>query len=207
MPNLEKYKVILWDFDGVILDSMPIRTKGFEVVLQGYPKDQIDQLISYHLHNGGLSRYVKFRYFFEKIRNESITEETVAKLASDFSKIMLSLLINPALLINDSLSFIKQQTSQYKMHIVSGSDGNELRKICDGLNISKYFLSIMGSPTPKKELVKTLIAQQAYNKKEIIFIGDSINDLEAATFNQLDFAGYNNIALKKNGSFYIESFT
>lgn len=206
MLNLEKYKIILWDFDGVILDSMPIRTKGFEVVLQTYPKEQVDELIKFHLNNGGLSRYVKFRHFFENIRKETITDEIVNQLASSFSSIMLSLLINPELLINDSLLFITQQAVLKKMHIVSGSDQQELRKICEELDIARYFLSITGSPTPKKELVSNLINEYGYYKNELILIGDSLNDFDAATVNQIDFAGFNNVTLKDLGAFYIEKF-
>src|SRR2546428_5884187 len=148
MKSLSQYKVILWDFDGVIMDSMPIRDKGFEEVLKEYPMEQVKALMLFHQQNGGLSRYVKFRYFFEEIRKESITEDRINELASSFSKIMLSLLIDEKLLIEDSVSFIRNNLKNFEMHIVSGSDGIELRQICEALHLTQYFRSINGSPTP-----------------------------------------------------------
>lgn len=204
---LSKYKVLLWDFDGVIMDSMPIRSKGFEVVLAGYPKEQVDQLMAFHEANGGLSRYVKFRYFFEEIRKESITDQEVLILADKFSEIMLSLLMDQNLLIQDSVSFIRSNWQKFEMHIVSGSDGKELRIINDSLDLSSFFKTINGSPTPKKQLVAAVLADNQYDKKEVILIGDSINDFDAASFNEISFAGYNNTELKKVSGNYIEQFT
>ena len=206
MKSLENYKVILWDFDGVILDSMAIRDQGFVEVLKEYPEVQVNELLVYHRKNGGLSRYVKFRYFFEKIRAEEISNDSVNGLAEQFSDVMKSLLINPSLLISDSLNFIVENARRYKMHIVSGSDGNELRYLCEQLDIDEYFLTIDGSPTPKKQLVKSVISQFGYAQKDCVLIGDSINDFEAAESNSIDFMGFNNSDLMDMGTSYIKSF-
>ena len=202
----EKYKVILWDFDGVIMDSMPVRSNGFAAVLKNYPVDQVSQLMDFHNQNGGLSRYVKFRYFFETIRGEFITEEEVQSLADSFSEIMLNSLVNKELLIQDSVAFIEANSDKYEMHIVSGSDGVELNKICDALDLSKYFKSINGSPTPKNQLVASLIGNNNYDKSNIVLVGDSINDLDAANTNGISFVGYNNQALNSDNNFYITLF-
>ncbi|MES2278382.1 MAG: HAD family hydrolase [Bacteroidota bacterium] len=206
MKDLEKYKIVLWDFDGVIMDSMPIRDKGFVDTLSvDYPKEQVDNLLEFHRANGGLSRYVKFRYFFEKIRNEEVTEEEILELAQKFSEVMLSLLIDEKLLIEDSVSFIKSNYAKYKFHIVSGSDGKELNKICQGVGLDKFFITIEGSPTPKKQLVENILQQYGYDKNDCVLIGDSHNDHEAAQFNGISFFGYNNSALRELG--YIDNFT
>ena len=61
---LTSKKVILWDFDGVILDSDKIRVEGFKQSLKDYPSNQVQALLDYHHRNGGLSRYNKFKFFF-----------------------------------------------------------------------------------------------------------------------------------------------
>jgi phosphoglycolate phosphatase-like HAD superfamily hydrolase len=190
-------KVIFWDFDGVLMDSNKVRDIGFERVLSNYPKHQVDKLMDFHHANGGLSRYVKFRYFFEEVLKHKVTDEQIQAMATSFSLIMKSLLVNPDLLIQDSLEFVKQQFEQKTpMHIVSGSDQTELRFLCKELNIEHYFLSIHGSPTAKKILVKNVIEENNYLKENIVLIGDSINDFEAAKENEITFCGYNNASLK-----------
>ncbi len=204
MINFSKYNCILWDFDGVLMDSMPVREHGFKKVLSAYAEEDVAALVDYHRKNGGLSRYVKFRYFFETIRKESITEDQVHALAQAFSGIMLDLLMNPSLLIKDPWNFIERNHNHIDMHIVSGSDGTELNTICKTLNVSSYFKTIAGSPTPKIKLVEEILRNNRY--KNVVLIGDSLNDLEAANVNGIDFLGYNNPALKPHAKSYIESF-
>lgn len=196
---------ILWDFDGVILDSMAVRDWGFEEIFKNFSSDQVAQLVAYHRANGGLSRYVKIRYFYEEVLNKDISETKVIEYANKFSKLMKQELTNPKNLIMDSVSFIKANYNKYNFHIVSGSDQEELRFLCSELNIAEYFLSIHGSPTAKKQLVKTLMENNEYSKNKTCLIGDSINDYEAAEFNGIGFYGYNNLALKENHK-YIDSF-
>jgi len=199
-------KVIFWDFDGVILDSMAVRDWGFREIFKAFSKEQVDDLITYHRANGGLSRYVKIRYFYEEILNKEITEAKVLEYAERFSILMKQELTNPKNLILDTVNFIKQNHTNYKFHIVSGSDQKELRFLCKELGLSSYFLSIHGSPTPKKELVATVFKDHTYHHKNCCLIGDSINDYEAAEANSIIFYGYNNLNLQKISTNYIVSF-
>jgi HAD superfamily hydrolase (TIGR01549 family) len=190
-------KVIFWDFDGVLMDSNAVRDLGFERVLAEFPKDQVNKLLAFHQSNGGLSRYVKFRYFFEDIRKVQITDDEILLWAEQFSLIMKELLVNPELLIDETLNFVKKNQGKYTMHITSGSDQDELRFLCKSLMIDDLFTSIHGSPKPKKEWVKELIEMYGYNKLECVLIGDSINDREAALQNNIQFQAYNNEDLEK----------
>jgi len=195
---VKRIKVIFWDFDGVLMDSNSVRDLGFERVLAEFPKDQVNQLLKFHQANGGLSRYVKFRYFFEKVRGESITHEEVLIWAEHFSVIMKELLVNPNLLVLETINFVKENQGKYIMHITSGSDQDELRFLCKQLGIDGLFSSIHGSPKPKSEWVGEIIKVKNYNTEECVLIGDSINDWEAAMENGIGFWGYNNTVVALN---------
>lgn len=194
---MNKIKTLFWDFDGVIMDSNAVRDRGFEEVLKDFSPTEVDALMIFHRDNGGLSRYVKFRHFFEDIRGESITEAQVKVWAEKFSKIMMQSLNRPDLLIQETLNFIKANAQKYTMHIVSGSDQTELRQICKSLDIAKYFNSIHGSPTPKNDLVAALLQEQSYDLNACLLIGDSRNDYEAAKVNGIQFMGYGNKKIKE----------
>lgn len=190
-------KIIFWDFDGVLIDSNTIRNDGFEMVLNDFPREQVSKLLTFHQNNGGLSRYVKFRYFFEEIRKENISNEQLYEWSKLFSSIMRDKLINPNLLIKETIHFVKENYKTLIMHIVSGSDENELKYICKSQNIDTYFKSIHGSPTPKNELIKDLIIRNNYNSENCVLVGDSINDYEAAIENNISFVAYNNSSLSR----------
>lgn len=204
MKNLVEYKVLLWDFDGVIMDSNLIREQGFIEVLKSYPSEEVQKLIRFHRENGGLSRYVKFKFFFENILQSSLSQEELTRLTDEFSLIMKRNLTSDKLIIHDSLDFIKMYSKKIEMHIVSGSDQNELRGLCEYFNIANHFKSINGSPTHKDLLVEEIIQLGKLNRDDVCLIGDSVNDLNAASVNGINFAGYNNMQLFDDN--YITSF-
>ena len=109
-------------------------------------------------------------------------------------------------LIMNSVSFIRSKYSNFNFHIVSGSDQKELKYLCKKLDISDLFISINGSPTTKEILIEKIIIKHQYKRKETGLIGDSINDLEAAKFNKIQFYGYNNPSLNDKCK-YIVSFS
>ena len=195
---------ILFDFDGVILNSMPVRKFGFQEIFKSFAPDQVEALIKYHEPNGGWSRYVKIRYFFEEILGQPISEEEVNQWAAKYSAIMRQSLTDPKNLIRETVDFIESVYQQLPLHIVSGSDGEELRFLCEQLGVAKYFQSIAGSPTPKTQLVKNVLMNNA--ESNYILIGDSVNDYDSAIANNVRFYGYNNPALKGMGAGYIDSF-
>ncbi len=179
------------------MDSMPTRDLGFLKVLKDFPESEVIQLMDFHSKNGGLSRYVKFRYFFEEIRKEPISEQEVKIWAEKFSTIMMEHLCDENLLIQETVQFVKNNQLEYDMYIVSGSDGNELRNICEAVGISHLFKSIEGSPTPKTKLIEQLVLTNKMDKTKCVLIGDSFNDFSAAEENNIFFIGYNNPEIEK----------
>lgn len=199
-------KNVLWDFDGVILDSMPIREYGFRKIFEKFSNDLVERLVEYHNQNGGLSRFHKIKFFFNTLLDQEISDRQIAEYADQFSSIMKNELTNPKYLIKETVEFIENNYRNYNFHIVSGSEHNELNYLCKTLGIDKYFRSINGSPIHKNDLVVDLLKKEKYLNEETIFIGDSINDYEAAITNGLEFYGYNNEDLKSKGN-YIGNFT
>jgi HAD superfamily hydrolase (TIGR01549 family) len=197
-------KQILFDFDGVIIDSMDVRDFGFRYIFRNYPEKLVEELIQYHRYNAGLSRYVKIRYFYEKLLGTSIDDDKINLLAEEFSKIMKDKLTDESILINETVEFIQSIYKTIPLHIVSGSDEIELNFLCNALGLKEYFVTIEGSPTPKNDLVSKIMKTYDYEPKETLLIGDSINDYEAAKKNHLYFVGFNNINLKKVSDVYAD---
>lgn len=199
-------KNILFDFDGVILDSMPIRDFGFRKIFKEYDNELVEKLIEYHNINGGLSRFVKIKYFYKELLGKSIDEKTILNYADKFSQIMKEELVKKKYLIQETVDFIQNNHKNYNFHIVSGSEEKELNYLCEKLGLSNYFITIGGSPTAKTKLVRGVLIKFKYKKSETILIGDSINDYEASKDNNIEFYGYNNLGLEENSKIYIKNF-
>lgn len=191
-------KNIIFDFDGVILDSVPTKTEGFKKLFQNFSTDEVNKLVLYHELNGGKSRYVKIKYFFNELLHKDISEQEILEYANKYSEITKEELTNPKYIIEDTLNFIKTNHKKYEMHIASGADEEDLKYICEKLDLTKYFLSINGSPKIKSEIVKDILLDNSYDINETVLIGDSVNDFDSAKDNGIDFFAYNNQKLKSH---------
>lgn len=195
--KMNETDVVFWDFDGVILNSNSVRDLGFERVLSEYPRNQVEELLAFHRENGGLSRYVKFRHFFEAIRGEEVGDDDIRLFANRFSEIMKKLLNDKSLLFDETLDIAKEVKGKVNQFITSGSDQNELRFLAKQLEISSLFDGIYGSPVPKTSHIANLIENNQYNAKKCLIVGDSINDYQAAVDNEIGFVSFNSPELEK----------
>ena len=72
-------KAIIFDFDGVISESVNVKTKTFAKLYLKYGKEISEKVVDHHLLNGGISRFVKFQLYHEKflgikLNNQQIKE-------------------------------------------------------------------------------------------------------------------------------------
>lgn len=185
-----KYKYIIFDFDGVLAESNEVRFEGFQLLFKNYPDTQVNKLVEYAKLNGGISRYEKIRYFFESIRNESISDESVQDFAKQYSYLVKQKVIG-AFPVKGSLEFLNRYKDKYVFSIVSGSDQNELRDVCKERRIDNFFVEILGSPVSKDKNIFDLLFKREWKKNLSLYVGDSINDLHAAQSNGIDFIGRN----------------
>ena len=56
---IKKYNLIIFDFDGVIKNSLEVKSKAFERLFESYGKLITKKIKAHHKKNEGLSRYKK----------------------------------------------------------------------------------------------------------------------------------------------------
>ena len=54
-------KTIIFDFDGVILESLDVKTEAFKKLYQPYGPSISNKVVENHLENEGISRYEKIK--------------------------------------------------------------------------------------------------------------------------------------------------
>ena len=188
MKNLESYKNLIFDCDGIILNSNKIKTEAFKEVVYHYGKEAAEELVKFHVENGGISRYEKFNYFFETISiNNNLDKNSinVEKLIENYgSKVEKKL----------EVCEISTQIMKYRKYsngvwyVVSGSDQNELIKIFKKKQLKNSFDGgIYGSPLSKYEIFKNIFKDKIDEISKSIYIGDSKYDYLAAKKIGMDF--------------------
>lgn len=180
-------KNIFFDFDGVILDSVDCKTQAFEAMYLKYGREIANQVKSYHLENGGVSRFEKFKYWHEKHLGIKITKEQLAFLSEEFSAQVVDKVVSSNE-IDGAIDFIKKNYKNYKFWIITGTPTIEMKQIADKIGIAPYFLGIHGSPEKKKYWVDHLVKTFQLKPNETLFLGDAMTDYEAAKYGGLHFA-------------------
>ena len=87
--KIDKYEAFFFDFDGVIVDSINIKTDAFAELYKPFGEEVISKVVSHHVSHGGMSRFEKFRYYHENFINKKISESEMMELAQKFSDLVV----------------------------------------------------------------------------------------------------------------------
>lgn len=183
--NVAQYQTLVFDCDGVILNSNKIKTQAFYDVVKDYGHEPAQALVDYHVQNGGISRYAKFEYFITDILGKPLDLAELNNLTERFAYEVKKALLTCE--VAEGLDQLKAQTPNANWLIVSGGDQQELREVFAERGLDHYFDGgIFGSPDTKD----TIFARETANgniNKQALFLGDSKYDHQAATAAGLDF--------------------
>ena len=136
-PNYNKFKNIIFDFDGVILDSLDCKTDAFYQMYLPYGKGIASKVREYHISNGGVSRFEKFKIWYKEYLQIDLSEEEIKDLANEFSKLVFEKVINSNP-VPGVFEFIKRYHNDFNFYIISGTPHSEIKKICNAIGISDY---------------------------------------------------------------------
>lgn len=177
---LVKNKVLVFDFDGVILESVTNKMNAFKAWVPEKYAAFRDTFSDYNAKAFGKSRFVQIRYFYEELVKEDISEATLLTEVERFSQLNAKTILLTEWVegIQDFIRAAYQ--ANYPLYILSGTPQEELENIVEKKGLTHYFKSIIGSPTTKIEGLTQIINKGGYTPKEIFFFGDANADASAA---------------------------
>ena len=187
MRPLSEYKTLVFDCDGVVLNSNQLKIQAyFDVAIKfGADENQAKALVRHHVMLGGISRYPKFEYFLREIMHQHLTEQAMHVLLTSFTEEVKRLLMNCE--ISPDLAALREASPDAKWMIISGGDQSELREIFKQRGLDGLFeAGIFGSPD-NKDLILDREVSLGHIVKPALFVGDSRYDHQASTNAGLDF--------------------
>ena len=179
-------KNIIFDFDGVILNSHKAKTDGFYEVFKKYGKEIAKKSKKFHLKNIGKSRYYKFIYIYKNYLRKKINTKIIKDLDKEFDDFVLDKI--DVLKISTALKNFLRLKKKYNFYVSTSTPTKKIKRILKKKKIFNCFDNIYGSPRKKVQHIK----QIKRNKKITIFIGDSIEDFYAAKSTNINFLLKNN---------------
>lgn len=187
MNGEQMTKIVILDFDGVIVESTDIKTEAFRKLFSSYP-EHVDEIVEYHKKHMGVSRFDKFSYIFKNILKKPLSNEKKAELGRRFSALVVEE-IKTCPLVLGAQEFLEKYSKNLKLFIASSTPDEELRNLVKAKGLQKYFQGIYGSALKKSEIAARLMEKEGAKKEEVLFVGDAAADLAEAEKAGVQFIG------------------
>ncbi|WP_243544296.1 HAD family hydrolase [Pseudodesulfovibrio tunisiensis] len=182
-------QAVFFDFDGVILDSVSVKTEAFGDLYAEYGPDVRRAVVEYHLAHGGVSRFEKFRHFHENILGSPMTEELMHDLCSAFNRLTMTKIMAADFIPGARKTLGELNLRSIPAFVASGTPQAELEQVVSARIGSGVFAEVHGSPRTKPEIVRDVLARHKLNPGECVFVGDAMTDFNAARECRVPFLG------------------
>jgi phosphoglycolate phosphatase-like HAD superfamily hydrolase len=203
---MKKIKAIIFDYDGVIAESVNVKTDAFAAMYKPYGDEVVEEVVKHHEANGGISRFEKFKIYHESFLNKKIDEDGVDQLAKEFSSLVMQKVVDSPY-VTGVFEFLDANYEAYDFFISTGTPTGEIEMILNQKDIRKYFKKVYGSPEKKTSHVEKILLANQYSRDEIVFIGDALTDRDAARNNNIAFIGrYTTTEEIKKEEYLIDDF-
>jgi len=185
---MKKYDAIIFDFDGVLAESVDVKTRAFEALYAEYGDRIVEQVRDYHLQHGGISRFEKFRYYHEVLLGKTLTKDEENQLGDRFSQYVEDAVVE-SVYVAGAYNFLENYYQSIPLFVASGTPDVELKRIVSRRNMAHYFISVHGSPAKKGDIIQDILTKHSFNPDRVLMIGDAIADYEGAIAAGIKFIG------------------
>ena len=110
---------IILDFDGVILESVSVKTEAFRELFSSEP-DHVEEIVQFHIENGGMSRFDKIRYIYSHILRKELTEIQFHHLSASFADLVLEKVIQSPF-VPGAKEFLQNNYTKVPLYVVSAT--------------------------------------------------------------------------------------
>jgi HAD superfamily hydrolase (TIGR01549 family) len=182
---LQEKQIIFWDFDGVIKDSVTVKSAGYETLFAEYGKKISTKVRQHHEEHGGVSRFEKIPLYLSWA-GEVDTSENVQEFCDRFSAIVKQAVID-APWVPGVREYLLSKNENQRFVLVTATPQDEIEQILQALSIIHCFTEIHGAPKPKTLAVQEVLERLQCSPDRALLVGDSDSDLNAAEANQVPF--------------------
>lgn len=179
-------KGIIFDFDGVIVESADIKTEAFAKLFESKGRGVVEKVVAYHKDNMGVSRFDKFRHIFCNILHRELDNNEFDSLCARFASLVVDAVI-AAPFVKGAQEFLKKNSKLFSFFIVSATPQEEIGEIVRRRHLVKIFKTVYGAPLTKYDAVKKILHEGGVNPGNALYVGDAMSDYLAAKDNGVKF--------------------
>ena len=173
------FDAIVFDFDGVLVESTDVKTHAFGALYAEHGPEIQRCVIEHHVANAGLSRYLKFRFYQEQLLGVPYSEADGVRLSNEFSSMVVDLIVK-APYVRGAHEFLLAHHRSLPLFVASGTPQDELLHIVEKRGMAQYFQKVRGTPATKGEILGDIIGTHGFSAQRVLMVGDAYADWEGA---------------------------
>lgn len=175
---LRDYRVVFWDFDGVIKESVDLKGEAFERLFTGFGAELAARIRRHHEEHGGMSRYEKIPLYLRWAGRSASAEET-AQFSEAFGSAVMQAVVD-APWVAGAREYLQANCRRQRFVLVTATPQKEIEEILRVLNAYEWFFRVFGIPLAKSAAILCGLRHSGCGPDAALMIGDSQSDLEAA---------------------------
>lgn len=176
-------RAAVFDFDGVIAESTEIKTEAFRRLFDGD-----ERAVEYHEANMGVSRYDKFRHITTEILGRTYTPKDERRLGERFSELVVDEVVRCPL-VPGARELLERLAGELPLFVASATPEEEVRQIVSLRELDALFQGVYGTPATKGEILRRIVSDGDFERREVVMIGDARSDLNGAREAGVRFVG------------------
>jgi len=181
-------QALFLDFDGVMVESVEIKSKAFRTLYADQPADVLTRIMAYHGAHDGISRVVKLRHCHEQFLGVRLSQTELDALTRRYAQLVEDAVVN-APWTPGAQEVLQRYHQRCKLFIVSGTPEDEIKRIAERRAMMTWLTGVYGSPTSKTDIVRALLSEHDLQAEHCVFIGDAMADWIAASETGVPFIG------------------
>lgn len=167
-------EAIIFDFDGVLVESNQIKHDAFKSIFQDFPK-HFEEIFKYHYSHNSVDRFTKFNFIAKNILNISNSEEIEKSWAKKFQQLTRESIVKCSM-VPGAMNMLDFFFQRCPLYIASATPDIELEFILKQRGLFKYFRGAFGSSLSKTDAIIKITKNEMLDSEKILFIGDSPED-------------------------------
>ena len=180
-------RVLVLDFDGVVVESNDVKTGAFGEVFARFPEHR-DAMMAYHSDHVSASRFEKFDHLLQRL-GRSGDQALAADLAAEFSRRTLERMLGVAL-VRGADAFLREITPRVPVYLASVTPEEDLAAILERRGLRAWFRGVYGCPPwTKPDAIRDVLNRESCAPREALLVGDSAGDQRAAAQTGVEFIG------------------
>ena len=194
MRNNERTACIVFDFDGVLIDSNTTKRQAYYEALADIPgsADAITEVLAASVLEP-VDRYQTIARIVSLLRDrELVRASDVAGLAADLADRYTNICDRALRRCNElpgASTLLARLSTAYPLYVNSATPEPILRAMVARRDWTTYFRDVLGSPATKEANLKRIAAREAIEMRQLLFVGDSEADRRAALQAGCHFVG------------------